>query len=104
MVERRISDAKGSANHVLRGRYPAPLGEVLMKESVCRLAIFVGVSMISVTHHWAMAQADLPQAKVCSADDGGWSVPGGVASTGEIVMNNDGAAGLHRTSSLNAGY
>ena len=51
MVERRISDAKGLANHVLRGRYPAPLGEVLMKESVCRLAIFVGVSMISVTHH-----------------------------------------------------
>ena len=61
-----------------------------MKESVCRLAILVGVSIVSVTYFGTMAQADLPQAKVCSADDGGWSVPGGVPSTGEIVMDNDG--------------
>jgi hypothetical protein len=61
-----------------------------MKESVCRRAILVGVSIVSVTYFGTMAQADLPQAKVCSADDGGWSVPGGVASTGEIVMDNDG--------------
>jgi hypothetical protein len=38
----------------------------------------------------ALAQSNLPKSKVCSADDGGWSVPGGVPATGEITMNNDG--------------
>jgi hypothetical protein len=42
----------------------------------------------------AWAQSDLatsmPQSKTCSAEDGGWSVPGGTPGTGQITMSNDG--------------
>jgi hypothetical protein len=38
----------------------------------------------------ALAQSDLPRSKVCSASDGGWSVPGGSPATGQITMSNDG--------------
>ena len=55
-----------------------------------RLAVSLGMSIILGANFAALAQSDLPRSKVCSADDGGWSVPGGVPSTGEIVMNNDG--------------
>jgi hypothetical protein len=61
----------------------------MRRNSARRLAV-LGASLILAASFGAMAQADLPQSKVCSADDGGWSVPGGVPSTGEIIMNNDG--------------
>jgi hypothetical protein len=42
----------------------------------------------------AWAQSDLalsmPQSKTCSAEDGGWSVPGGTPGIGSITMSNDG--------------
>ena len=42
---------------------------------------------------WAQSSdtaASLPQSKTCSAEDGGWSVPGGTPGIGTITMNNDG--------------
>jgi hypothetical protein len=64
---------------------------MLMPEtSTRRRAIILGVALTLMAGSAALAQSDLRQSKVCSADDGGWSVPGGVPARGEIIMNNDG--------------
>ena len=52
--------------------------------------ILLAALVILVSNVAALAQSDMPKSKVCSADDGGWSVAGGVPSTGRIVMSNDG--------------
>src|ERR1700745_4106507 len=59
------------------------------RNSIRRLILF-GAALILMAGFGALAQSNLPKSKVCSADDGGWSVPGGVPATGEITMNNDG--------------
>ena len=38
----------------------------------------------------ALAQSELPRSKICSANDGGWSVPGGTPAIGTITVSNDG--------------
>jgi hypothetical protein len=55
-----------------------------------QLTRFVCASIILSASFGALALSDLPQSKICSADDGGWSSPGGVPATGEITMSNDG--------------
>jgi hypothetical protein len=52
--------------------------------------ILLTASVILVANVGAWAQSDLPKSKACSVDDGGWSVAGGVPSTGKIIMSNDG--------------
>jgi len=61
-----------------------------MPRNSARWLILFCASLIVMAQFGALAQSDLPKSKVCSADDGGWSVPGGSPSTGEITMNNDG--------------
>jgi hypothetical protein len=65
-------------------------GMFMPEDSERRRAILLGVALTLMAGGEALAQSDLRQSKVCSADDGGWSVPGGVPATGEIIMNNDG--------------
>ena len=36
------------------------------------------------------AAMSMPQSKTCTAEDGGWSVPGGTPGIGTITMTNDG--------------
>ena len=62
-----------------------------MPESSARLpTILLAASVILGANVGALAQSDLPKSKTCSADAGGWSVAGGVPSTGQIIMSNDG--------------
>jgi hypothetical protein len=53
-------------------------------------AILLGAAMLA---NVAWAQSDLatsmPQSKTCSAQDGGWSAPGGTPGIGSITMSND---------------
>jgi hypothetical protein len=56
----------------------------------CRLSILlVGASSI-LAGTGALGQSELPRSKICSASDGGWSVPGGTPASGTITMSNDG--------------
>ncbi|MGO9999824.1 MAG: hypothetical protein ACLPKW_19055 [Acetobacteraceae bacterium] len=58
-------------------------------------AILLGAAMLA---NVAWAQSDLatsmPQSKTCSAQDGGWSAPGGTPGIGSITMSNDGGQRL----------
>ena len=58
-------------------------------------AILLGAAMLA---NVAWAQSDLatsmPQSKTCSAQDGGWSAPGGTPEIGSITMSNDGGQRL----------
>jgi hypothetical protein len=56
------------------------------------LAVLFGAAFFANVA-WAqsdLAQSKMPQSKICSAEDGGWSVPGGTPGTGQITMSNDG--------------
>jgi hypothetical protein len=75
----------------LKVAHHANHGEMIMPENAARSPIILLAALvILVSNVAALAQSDMPKSKVCSADDGGWSVAGGVPSTGRIVMNNDG--------------
>jgi hypothetical protein len=66
-------------------------GVIIMPADGARLiTISLGASIILMASIGASAQPALRQSKLCSADDGGWSVPGGVPATGQITMSNDG--------------
>jgi hypothetical protein len=66
-------------------------GEMFMpRNSAPLLIILLAVSIILVAKVIALAQADLPKSKLCSASDGGWSSAGGSPTTGQITMSNDG--------------
>jgi hypothetical protein len=66
-------------------------GEKVMPENPPRLPnIIFASSVVLVASVAALAQSELAKSKVCSTDAGGWSVAGGVPSTGQIVMSNDG--------------
>jgi hypothetical protein len=58
-------------------------------------------SVFLVGNIGAQAQSELPQSKSCSADAGGWSPPGGVPTTGQITMSNDGGWCGERLAVLN---
>jgi hypothetical protein len=63
----------------------------MMPKNSARLPIALfALSVIVVARVAAFAQSESVKSKVCSADAGGWSVAGGVPSTGQIVMSNDG--------------
>jgi hypothetical protein len=62
------------------------------KVAACVPAILFGATLFANVA-WAqsdLAQSNRPQSKTCSAQDGGWSVPGGTPGTGSITMSNDG--------------
>ena len=62
-----------------------------MSKTACLFATLFGAALFG---NVAWAQSDLassmPQSKTCSAEDGGWSVPGGTPGIGSITMSNDG--------------
>ncbi len=63
-----------------------------MCRTACLSAILLGAPLFANVV-WAqsdLAQSNMPQSKTCSAEDGGWSVPGGTPGTGSITMSNDG--------------
>jgi hypothetical protein len=67
-------------------------GRRTMSKTASLPAILFGAALFASVG--ALAQSDLassmPQSKTCSAEDGGWSVPGGTPGIGTIIMSNDG--------------
>jgi hypothetical protein len=67
-------------------------GRLTMSKTASLPAILFGAALFASVG--ALAQSDLassmPQSKTCSAEDGGWSVPGGTPGIGTIIMSNDG--------------
>ena len=63
-----------------------------MSKTASLPAILFGAALFASVG--SLAQSDLassmPQSKTCSAEDGGWSVPGGTPGIGTIIMSNDG--------------